>query len=36
MASEAYSNNFDVPQISKKGVSPADTRRHYTMPDENF
>jgi hypothetical protein len=36
MASEAYSNNFDVPQISKVGVSPADIRRHYTMADENF
>jgi hypothetical protein len=35
MASEAYSNNFDVPQISKDGVSP-NIHRHYTMADENF
>lgn len=37
MASEAYSNTFDVPHIAKDG-SPAirDIRRHYTMADENF
>jgi hypothetical protein len=34
MASEAYSNNFDVPQISKD-KSP-DIHHHYTMADENF
>lgn len=34
MASEAYSNTFDVPHIAKDG-SPS-IRHHYTMADENF
>lgn len=35
MASEAYSNTFDVPHISKEGSHEV-IHRHFTMEDENF